>query len=96
MRGTVGPSSSLADGELASFYGREVVLWRENYPPSLNQIWIIEEGKIMSALNRRLVLDLYGNPDPLSVMHQGARVIVDRARDSLGSSQAWDILANCR
>ena len=76
VRGIVGP---VPDGNLVSVLNTPVILYPENKPATLNQLWrwaqiTADEGRIVSALNPKLVLDVIGNPTQARFQAQARRV----------------------
>jgi hypothetical protein len=69
-----------------------VQVYTVNNPATFNQLWHIENGMIVSALNPQLVLDVAGNPPP----DQAAQVKVNvyPAGSSQQPNQQWGIQCN--
>ena len=89
VRGIVVP---VPDGNLVSVLNTPVILYPENKPATLNQLWrwvqiTADEGRIVSALNPKLVLDVKGNPIPSKA--SGAKLVVYTVNTPITANQIW-------
>jgi hypothetical protein len=89
VRGIVGP---VPDGNLVSVLNTPVILYPENKPATLNQLWrwvqiTADEGRIVSTLNPKLVLDVKGNPIPSKA--SGTKLVVYTVNTPITANQIW-------
>jgi hypothetical protein len=100
VRGITGPVS---DSNLVSVRGTPVILYPQNKPATLNQLWrwvpLLPSpsdphtlGKIVSALNPKLVLDVMGNPIPSKA--SGTKLIVYTVNTPITANQLWSRYSN--
>jgi hypothetical protein len=100
VRGIAGP---VPDSNLASVRGTPVQLYPVNKPATLNQLWRwvpllpspsdrLTLGKIVSALNPKLVLDVTGNPIPSKA--SGTKLIVYTVNTPITMNQLWSRYSN--
>jgi hypothetical protein len=80
------------DGNLVSVLNTPVILYPENKPATLNQLWrwaqiTADEGRIVSALNPKLVLDVKGNPIPSKA--SGTKLVVYTVNTPITANQIW-------
>ena len=100
VRGITGP---VPDSNLVSVRGTPVQLYPVNKPATLNQLWrwvpLLPSpsdphtlGKIVSALNPKLVLDVTGNPIPSKA--SGTKLVVYTVNTPITANQLWSRYSN--